>query len=290
MSRRLSNRTRQKQINILHTTTRKRHSRKQLTQAGIGIGIVLAMIVAVSVGLHFGIAFALDKMLYTNPLYKLSKIEIDPPNQFSPRAVRQAAGIEMGENIWTLNLPDITHRLEKLPSVSSAKVERHFPDRVVIHLHERVPVVKVVGTDIAMGGRETFYIDRDCYVLKPRENDDTEKTRMLPVVTGLSDAELEPGQKIDQSTPNLRKALEILDAMDMTPLHTSIDISSIDLSQPLAITMVTTRDMTITFRLDYVDQQLIRLKEILDYADSKQRTIRTVDLTPDFNVPITFYE
>ncbi len=34
MNRRTRTRTRQKQINILHTTTRKRHSRKQVVQIG----------------------------------------------------------------------------------------------------------------------------------------------------------------------------------------------------------------------------------------------------------------
>jgi len=285
MSRRLRNRTRQKQINILHTTTTKRHSRKQMTQAGIWCAIVLAMIVSVGIGLHFGINFALDRVLYTNPLYSLNKIEIDPPNHFSPRQIRQAAGLEPGENLWTLNLPQITRDLEKLPYVSSAKVERRFPDKVVIHIHERVPVVKIVGLNIDLGTRETFYLDRDCIVLKPREN---ETLPLLPEVIGLTNAELEPGTRLDQES--LRRALEILDAMDHTSLHTSIDIRSIDLSQPLSITMVTRSDMSVTFRLDYIDTQMFRLKQIIDYATNLQRTLHTVDLTPDCNVPITFYE
>jgi len=111
---------------------------------------------------------------------------------------------------------------------------------------------------------------------------------LLCLAIGLSNAELEPGMRLEQSS--LARALEILDAIDHTPLHTSIDIRSIDLSQPLSIKMVTTRDMTITFRLDYIDQQLQRLEDIVDKADHEQRTIRTVDLTPDRNVPVNFYE
>ena len=54
--------------------------------------------------------------------------------------------------------------------------------------------------------------------------------------------------------------------------------------------MVTTRDMTIIFRPDYIDQQLIRLSQIFERYDTGERTLHTVDLTPDQNVPITFYE
>ncbi len=287
MNRRLRNRTRQKQINILHTTTRKRHSRKQLTQAATWGGIVLLMIVAVGVGLHFGINFVLDRVLYSNPLYSLNNINIDPPNHFSQRMIRQAAGLELGENLWTLNLPQITHDLEKLPYVSSAKIERHFPDEIIIHIHERVPVAKIFGMNIDHGTREMFYLDRDCIVLKPREN---EELPLLPVVTvGLPNPELEPGTRLEQR--GLACALEILKAMDHTPtLHTSIDIRSIDLSQPLSITMMTTHDMAITFRLDNIDEQMRRLRQIVEYTENPLRTIRTVDLTPDQYVPVNFYE
>jgi cell division protein FtsQ len=247
--------------------------------------LVLAMIVAVGISLHFGIALALNQVLYNNPRYVLNKIEIEPRGHFSEHLIRQQAGLEPGQNLWSLNLRQITHDLEQLPNVSSAKVERHFPDRVTILIHERVPVVKIVGLNVDLGTRETFYLDREGVVLKPRED---EAVPLLPEVIGLTDAELEPGAKLEQSS--LVCALRIIDAIDHTKLHTSIDIRTINLSDPLSITLVTTRDMTITFQLDYIDQQLIRLKQIFDYADSMQRTLRTVDLTPIYNVPVTFYE
>ena len=52
--------------------------------------------------------------------------------------------------------------------------------------------------------------------------------------------------------------------------------------------MTTRQDLTITFRLEYIDQQLQRLLQIVDYPDFQNRQIRTVDLTPDNNVPVTF--
>jgi cell division septal protein FtsQ len=288
MNRRTRTRTRQKQINILHTTTRKRHSQKQVTQAGIWCGLVLGMIVVVGVGLHFGIALVLDRALYTNPRYDLTKIEIEPRDHFSEGQIRQAAGLKPGLNLWTLNLRQITRDLEKkLPYVSSAKVERHFPDAITIHIIERVPAVKIVGLNIDLGTRETFYLDRDGVVLKPRED---ETPPLLPEIIGLAsaDAELEPGMTLDQ--PSLKCAMEILDEIDHSRLHTSIDIRTIDLSNPLSITMVTRQDMTIVFRMDdnLIEQELQRLVQIVNYPDFQQRQIHTVDLTPDSNVPVTF--
>jgi cell division septal protein FtsQ len=285
MNRRI--RTRQKQINILHTTTRKRHSKKQVTQAFLWCAIVLGMLVAVGLGLRIGISLLLERVLYTNPHYALDKIEIEPSGHFSQHQIRQAAGIELGQNLWSLNLPQIASDLETLPYVSSAKVERHFPDKISIFITERVPAVKIVGLNTDLGTRETFYLDRDCVVLKPRPD---ETAPPLPEVIGLVNPEFEPGAKLDQTS--LPRALEILDAIDHTSLHTSIDIRTIDLSDPLSITMVTTQDMTIVFRPDYIDQQLQRLIQAFDYAANLQppRKLQSIDLTPDRNVPVTFYE
>jgi cell division septal protein FtsQ len=283
--KRRANRARQKQINILHTTTRKRHSRKQLTYAGAWAAVILIMLVVVGVGMHLGVGLLLNHVLYTNPRYVLKRIDIDPKD-LSPYQIRQAAGLSTGENLWALNLPQITRGLERLPYVSSAKVERHFPDRLVIHIHERVPVAKIMGINVDLGNPETFFLDRQCIVLTARPG---EATPNLPVIIGLSDAELAPGERLEQ--PALTRALEILDAIDqMSELHTSIDIRSIDLGQPLYIKMVTTRDMTIIFRPDYIDQQLIRLSQIFERYDNGEHTLHTIDLTPDQNVPITFYE
>jgi len=283
MNRRTRTRTRQKQINILHTTTRQRHSQKQLMQMAVWCSLVLAMIVAVGTSLHFGIAFVLDHVLYNNPRYVLNKIEIEPRGHFTEHLIRQAAGLEPGQNLWALNLPQITRDLEKLPYVSNATVERHFPDKITIHIIERVPVVKIIGLNIDLGTRETFYLDRQCVVLKPRED---EAVQLLPEIIGLTNAELEPGMKLDQSS--LRRAMEILDAIDHSRLHTTIDIRTINLGDPLSITMATRQDMTITFRLDYIDQQLQRLVQIVNDPRFQQRQIHTVDLTPDSNVPVTF--
>lgn len=285
MSRRTPTRSRNrhKQINILHTTTTKKHTNKQLVQLVVWCGLTLAMVIAVATTLHFGINFALNHVLYNNPHYTLNKIEIEPRGRFSERLVRQASGLEPGQNLWSLNLRQITRDLNKLPSVSSARVERHFPDKITISIKERVPVVKIYGLNVDLNTREMFYLDSQCVVLKPRND---ESVPLMPEIIGLTDAELDPGMKLEQST--LTRSMEILDAIEHSRLHQTIDIRTINLSDPLSITMVTRNDMSITFRLDCVDQQLARLLQIVEYPDFQTHQIRSVDLTPDFNVPVTF--
>jgi cell division protein FtsQ len=286
--RRRQGRSRPRQINILQTTTRKGPSRQHYAQLGFWTAVVLAMLVAVGFALHLGIGVLLNRALFENPRYTLQKIEIKP-EKFSQYTIKQAAGLEPGQtNLWSLNLPQIKRDVEQLPYVSSATIERHFPDRVAIRIVERVPVVKIFAINDDAGSREMFYLDRECVVLKPRDNEPP-PSPPLPEVIGLVNAEVEPGVRLEQ--PALTKALQILEAINhISTLNTSIDIRTIDLSQPLAIRLVTTRDMVITFRLDYIEQQLARLDTILNRFSSDARTIHTVDLTPDRYVPVTFYE
>ena len=286
MTRRTSRprpRPRPKQLNILHTTTAPKHSRKEIAQIIGWCALVLAMIVVVGTGLHYGIAFVLDRVLYNNPRYALREIAVEPRDRFSPRLIRQAAGLEPGMNLWALNLHQIAYDLESIPNVASAKVERHFPDKIAITITERVPVVKIEGLNIDLNTKETFYLDHDCYVIKPRAD---EPPTPLPQVVGLTDAEVEPGTKLDRTI--LTRALQILDGINHSKLHADIDVTRIDLSDPLSITMETHQGMTITFRTDYIDQQLQRLQSIVEDADNHQRALATVDLTPDVNDPVTF--
>jgi cell division protein FtsQ len=276
-------RPRPKQLNILHSTPATRHSRKQIAQLVGWCSLVLAMIVIVGVAFHYGVAFVLGRVLYNNPRYALQQIVVEPRDRFSPRLIRQAAGLEPGMNLWSLDLRQIARDLETIPNVASARVERHFPDKIAIAITERVPVVKIQGINIELNSKETFYLDHDCVVLKPRQD---EAPPQLPQIVGLTNAELEPNVKLDR--PVLSRALQILDGINNSELHSIIDVTRIDLSNPLAITMETHQGMTITFRLDFIDQQLQRLQQIVRYADQQQRTLATVDLTPDVNVPITF--
>jgi hypothetical protein len=44
----------------------------------------------------------------------------------------------------------------------------------------------------------------------------------------------------------------------------------------------------IRFRTSYLSEQFERLNVIFEYAENKGRTVQTVDLTPERNVPVTF--
>lgn len=286
MNRRPGSRLRHNEINVLLAATQQRHSRKKLAR-NAAWGLLLMMTLSgAGVATHFAMERILDKALYTNPEYSLREVVVATRGDYSQRQIRQAAGVNNGDNIWTIDLGRVQRNIERLPYVAEARVEKHLPGKLVIKITERNPIVKITGQTAELGRPEIYYIDRDQYVIfKPRPG---EAARPLPEIIGLRNRDLDPGQRISQ--PEVVVAISLLKALETTTLGSALDVQTIDVGQPLSL-KVTTRDGAVVFfRLDYIGQQIHRLQEILEYAQNNNKQIRTVDLTLDRNVPVSFVQ
>jgi cell division protein FtsQ len=287
MNRRITKpRFRQNQINVLLAATQQRHNRKKLARGAAWGLLLLTTLTSAGIGTHFAMEALLDKALYNNPEYALRHVVIATGGDFSQRQIRQAAGVTIGENIWKIDLVRVQRNIERLPYVAEARVEKKLPDKLVVRIIDRNPIVKVTTTGSDLGKPEILYIDRDQYVVfKPRNG---ETTRSLPEIVGLRNRDLEIGQRLNQ--PEVVVAINLLKALETTTLGSVLDIQQIDVDQPLSL-KVTTRDGgVIFFRLDCVGQQIHRLQDIVEYAQNNNKQIRSVDLTLDKNTPVIFVQ
>lgn len=284
MNRRRSARLRQNEINVLLAATQQRHSRKKIARNAALLLLLLSTLTGAGVATHFVMVSMLDKALYSNPEYALKEVVIAARGDLSQRQIREAAGVSIGENLWAINLTTVQHNIERLPYVAEARVERHLPGRLVVKIVERNPIVKVTGAVSELGTAEVLYIDQDQYVVfKPRPG---ESMRALPEITGLRNRDLDPGQRINQ--PEAVVAINLLKTLETTTLGSVLDIQTIDVSAPLSLRATTRDGAVICFRLDCLGQQIQRLQEILEYARNNNKQVRTIDLTLDKNVPVTF--
>jgi cell division protein FtsQ len=279
------NRIRQHEIHLLHATTRKKHSRRQIAKWCLMVGVVLVSITAAAVGTHFAMNAFLDKALRKNPQYALREISVESKGEYSQRQILRAAGLQLGENIWTINLDLVRARIEKLPFVSEARIEKHLPSKLVIRIKERTPILQLKAYDSELGAPEIFYVDREaCVLFKPRPGEN----KPLPVVINLKAAEFAVGQSLRGTEVGF--AVDLLKRLEVSPLGSRFDIREIDVGQPLALRVLTKDGAEIYFRLDYLHQQLQRLQEIYEYARIKDQRIQSVDLTLDRNVPVRFLQ
>lgn len=108
--------------------------------------------------------------------FEARTITVQGNQRFSKETILKQAGLKLNENILSVNLNAVRHRLMAHPWIAAAEIERELPDAIHIRVKERVPIAIV---DL----NRLFYLDEEGEIFKPVESSD--KVR-APVVTGLS--------------------------------------------------------------------------------------------------------
>jgi cell division protein FtsQ len=136
-----------------------------------GGGLALGLCVVGGLGFwlgHMGLALHAGSALYMQAMalsahlgFAVREVYADGRVRTDPEALRTQLGIAVGQPILTID-PDLTRaRLEQLPWVERASVERLLPDRVQVRLIERRPLALW-----QQGGRFAL-IDRGGEIIAP---------------------------------------------------------------------------------------------------------------------------
>jgi cell division protein FtsQ len=72
--------------------------------------------------------------------FRVEEVDVAGRVQTDRAALLAAAGLKRGDPIFSFDLEDVRQRIESLPWVASAAVERRLPDYVAITLVERKPI------------------------------------------------------------------------------------------------------------------------------------------------------
>lgn len=76
--------------------------------------------------------------LVRSPLFELDGIEVSGARTLTHDEVLHASGLRLGMNVLSVDAGGIKSRLEQLPVVAEATVERVYPSKVRIRLRERL--------------------------------------------------------------------------------------------------------------------------------------------------------
>lgn len=105
------------------------------------------------------VLLALLAVLERSPLVGLDRIEVAGTDRLDPDEVRAAAALELGTSTLRLGLGEATERVEALPLVRRARIQRTDPLGVRIEVAEREPALVATGR-----GRQRL-VDRDGFVI-----------------------------------------------------------------------------------------------------------------------------
>ncbi|MGH7804841.1 MAG: cell division protein FtsQ/DivIB, partial [Candidatus Binatia bacterium] len=199
--------------------------------------------------------------------FEIAAIEVRGSRAASPETIARWAGIERGQNIWSVVPILAEEKLRGFARLRSARVERSFPDRVVIAVEERDPIALV----LARSG--PLLVDADASLFPPMPGETIED---YPYVTGLpSTAE---GLPAPWGVDRLKRALRVLDLWRKGGARPTLSEIRPEEGGDV-VAFPETNPMAIRFAADVDADQLDRLTTVLTLWRGREAQIAGVDLT-----------
>jgi cell division protein FtsQ len=183
-----------------------------------GVGTLLAL-GAIAAG-----GYATVRFMTTNEKFRMTSsqnIELDGNSHLSRAQMLSVFGEDVDGNVFRVPMEQRRMQLEQMPWVEHATVMRLLPNRMRVHVIERVPVAFVrQGSNIGL-------VDRSGVLLDIPPDAPGNPSYSFPVVTGLK-AEQEPEARAQR----MRLYAAFLKDLDSDGKSTSAQLSEIDLSDP----------------------------------------------------------
>lgn len=151
---------------------RRRHVQRSRRRRNVPLILLLIVTVVLIAGI----------LIAASPLLAVDRITVSGADRTGAATVRIASHFSVGDALLGIDSEAATRRIEALPWVASASIDRHRSGTVDITVIERVPVA------VAGGGRGRMLIDRDGHILAvaPPET-------ALPSIGGLRPADVVGG-------------------------------------------------------------------------------------------------
>lgn len=173
---------------------------KYVLVTGIVIDVALGALLVFLVFLHM-------------PYFNLQHVEVTGNQRLSRDEVVEAAEIEAGTNLLTVNLGAIPKRLKRHPWIRSASVYRRFPGQLILEIEERTPRA-------ILSAEKLYYVDEQAEYFSRLLPGDSVR---YPLFALVRPAELESrGPEIREM---IRRGLGLVDLMERT--GSELDISRI---------------------------------------------------------------
>lgn len=270
----------------VHTEARTRQRVRWLT----AVLTAVAVIGLTGYGTYRLLRWTAAALVFENPRFAIAQITVENDGGMTPAQVTQFAGVRAGQNIFAVDLAQVQRNLELIPMVRRVEVRRMLPSRLHIRVNERVAVARLRPANRELG-EGTYFVDRTGVVMKSLKLASgsvlqPQTVGPVPVLTGVTLADVRVGRPVESE--QVYRALELLNRLEQTAAGAWMEVEQIDLSKPRHLTVTTKQRMQVRFDVEEFSPQLRRLNAILSWAQQRQKSVATVDLTVSRGVPVTF--
>jgi len=251
----------------------------------------LALLLAVLGGIGWGIWRGIQHTFHDNPDFRLQVIDLNENPVIDELGLIEIAGIDLTveTSLFEVDVTETRERLEALPAVVEAMVERHLPGTLVVRITSRQPRAWVAETGSDPSGIRAaggLLVD-DSGHLYPCPERQLQEALQLPVLFLNPDDEHPLASNQVLLHPELSRCIKLLDAAAQADSQSPEWIESVRQSNDWSLRLVTREGTSATFGLRDHPAQIEKLRAALEHAARKGYVIDTINLIPRFNVPIT---
>lgn len=238
---------------------------------------VLAFLVVLVIGV-FGVNFAL-----TSPAFRVQQVSVVGTQNSALVGSIQHMGIQ-GQNIFLVDTAALTARIEMVPLVASASLEKQWPNQLMVTIVERIPVL------LWQTNQGTYSVDRQGVVLMPASQT-VGADQLMTVVdmraqqVGVSGQPISPGVRLNQA--DVAFALQVFAQLpqvtginNFTLRYDAADVASTRGSGSYVVEGADGWAAYLggAYNANPLDNRLIELQYILALAQKQQLNLATIDL------------
>jgi cell division septal protein FtsQ len=269
---------------LLDVRVRRSTARRRRTHRALSVVLGLMLWVGLAACAWFGFQAVVNKFFLQNPAYSLRVVDAELDDLMSKDEALRLAGIQLGTNIFRLDLAHAESELRKIDQIETVSFQRDWPDTLTIKLTKREPVAWLAraGDGETSAGRGLL-LDAAGRTMQPYRIE-PEYWR-LPVIY-VTDPELV--QKSDTLVAaDLHSALDLLAERARRP-DCLLEICSIDVTKGFALDVVTADKTVVTFAPEDYPAQLDRVQRLLAHCRETGRQLESVNLIPKKYTPVRY--
>jgi cell division septal protein FtsQ len=156
-----------------------------------------------------------------SPAFTLREIEVPTLQYTDPTAIRASLAVQQGANLFSLRAESLAAPLLAMSGVAAAHVEVGLPDRIIVRIEERQPIL------IWKVGAQQFLVDQRGVLFATAGSVAPEVVASLPVVTDRrisSEAALGETDTLDPVVLDAATRLASVTPADIGSAATSLDL------------------------------------------------------------------
>src|SRR4051794_23541493 len=129
-NQRISNQRQRRQQHLLDVKVRSRSATQHRNRRIVVWLSKIALVIALCVGVYFGVREGARRFFFENPDYELKTIDVQTDGSLQRDQILKVAALHEGENAFRVNLADVRDRIQDLPQVDEVQVIRKLPGEI----------------------------------------------------------------------------------------------------------------------------------------------------------------